>query len=64
VSAVGTRQNGICGVDCSGLSVQAGGLVSDAVASVKQQCVADADCQPINLSFSCVGGCGGPVGGD
>ena len=62
-AAVGKRQNGICGVDCSGLSTQAEGLVNDAVASV-EQCVADADCQPINLSFSCVGGCGGPVGGD
>jgi Kazal-type serine protease inhibitor domain len=62
-AAVGKRQNGICGADCSGLSMQAGGLVNDAVASV-EQCVADADCQPITLSFSCVGGCGGPVGGD
>jgi len=62
-AAVGRLQDGICGVDCSGLSVQAGGLVNDAVASV-EQCVADADCQPITLSFSCVGGCGGPVGGD
>jgi hypothetical protein len=30
-------QYGICGVDCSGLSTQAGGLVNDAVASVDQQ---------------------------
>lgn len=44
--------------------MQAGGLVDDAVASVEQQCATDADCKPVNFSFSCVGGCGFPSGGD
>jgi hypothetical protein len=63
-AAVGKRQDGICGVDCSGLSTQARGLVTDAVASVDQQCVADADCNELSLSTSCVDWCWGPVGGD
>lgn len=63
-AAVGKRQDGICGVDCSGLSTQARGLVTDAVASVDQQCVADADCKELSLSTPCVDWCWGPVGGD
>jgi len=55
------RQNGVCGVDCDGLSMQAYLLLTDAVASVVQ-CAVDADCQPIPVSFGCIGGCSPIVG--
>jgi hypothetical protein len=62
-ASVVKQQDGICGVDCSGLSANAGTIVRDAVASV-EQCTADADCRPVDLAFSCIGGCGVLVGND
>jgi hypothetical protein len=56
-------QNGICGVDCDGLSRQASTILADALASAVQ-CSVDTDCQPIPLPFRCLGGCGPVIGGD
>jgi hypothetical protein len=52
-AAVARKQDGSCAVDCAAVQRKAAALVSAAAASVPQ-CAIDADCQPVNGSFSCV----------
>ena len=52
-AGVAKQQDGPCSVSCQDLQAKARTVIDDAARSVPQ-CAFDADCQPIDVAFSCV----------